>query len=80
MAVSTLYMLQKIKDKPVFAEIISKYPDLQQMMQVNLSWLEKHHIPALELIPPQYLDYTTKMLDDSVPRMDPTILETIDFT
>mgnify|MGYP001175716122 CR=1 FL=1 len=80
MAVSTLYMLQKIKDKPVYNEINEKFPDLQEMMQIDLSWLETHHIPALELIPKQYRDYTTKMLDNLVPRMDPTTLETVDFT
>ena len=80
MAVSTLYMLQKIKGTSIFDEIIGKYPDLSEMLEVDLEWLEKHNPNALDLLPSQYKQYSTKMLDDCVPRMDPSILETIDFT
>ena len=80
MAVSTLYMLQKIREKPIFDEIITKYPDLQDMLDHDLEWLEKHNPNALDLLPNQYKEYSTKMLDDCVPRMDPTVLEGIDFT
>ena len=80
MAVSTLYMLQKIREKPIFNDIINKYPDLQDMLNHDLDWLKKHNPNALDLLPNQYRKFTTKMLDDCVPRMDPSVLETIDFT
>ena len=79
MAVSTLYMLQKISHSSVFTEIIEKYPDLEDMMSTELSWLEKHHVPAMDLVPHQYRSYTTKMLDEYIARMDPTLMENTDF-
>jgi len=60
--------------------ILEKYPDLSEMLEVDLEWLEKHNPNALDLLPSQYKQYSTKMLDDCVPRMDPSILEKIDFT
>jgi len=79
MAVSTLYMLQKIKHSSIYSEIIERYPDLETMMSTELSWLEKHHLQAMDLVPPQYKEYTTKMLDEFVARMDPSQLKKIDF-
>ena len=72
-------MLQKISHSSVFKQIVEKYPDLEGMMSTELSWLEKHHVPAMDLIPHQYRTYTTKMLDEFIPRMDPTLMEDIDF-
>lgn len=80
MAISTLYMLQKINGEEVFDEIIQRFPDLNKMLDTDLSWLESHYHPAIELVPRQYRDYTEKMLDASVPRMDPTVMKTIDFS
>ena len=50
------------------------------MLDHDLQWLEKHNPNALDLLPNQYKEYSTKMLDDCVPRMDPSVLEAIDFT
>ena len=54
MAISTLYMLQKINGEEVFDEIIQRFPDLEKMLDIDLSWLESHYHPAIELIPRQY--------------------------
>ena len=50
------------------------------MIVCDLSWLENHYHPAVELVPAQYRGYTLKMLDESIPRMDPSIMKTIDFS
>ena len=77
---NNFYDQQKISEEEVYQEIIRKFPDLSEMIDCDLSWLENHYHPAVDLIPPQYRDYTMKMLDDSVARMDPSIMKTIDFS
>lgn len=80
MAVSTLYMLQHIKNKPIFKDILAKAPDLEEMIKIDLSWLNYHYLPAMDLIPKQYQGYSTKMLDECVDRMDPAIMKTVNFS
>lgn len=63
MAASTLYSIQRLQGmSPVFDKIITRYPSVSEHIDVDVSFLEEHYEPSLELIPQRYRGYVKRRL------------------
>jgi hypothetical protein len=63
MAASTLYSIQRLQGmSPVFDKIITRYPSVSEHIDVDVSFLEEHYEPSLELIPEKYKKYVKRRL------------------
>jgi hypothetical protein len=63
-AISTIYSIQQSVQRGHGKKVIESFPDLLEMMDINLSWLKRFHPASLELIPMKYREYTTKRLSE----------------
>jgi glycosyltransferase involved in cell wall biosynthesis len=63
MAASTLYSIQHLQGKSsIFDDIISQYPSVSKHIDIDVSFLEAHYEPSLELIPEKYREYVQRRL------------------
>lgn len=63
MAASTIYSIQKMKNKSrFFQEIMASYPHLQLLVEEDVQFLENYYEPALQLIPLKYREYVKARL------------------
>jgi len=64
MAASTLYSIQALRNQNrIFERIISDYPSVSEYIEIDLSFLEYHYPPSLQLIPPSYRNYVKQRLE-----------------
>ena len=67
MAASTLYSIQQLRGKSaVFDEIISKYPSVSEHIDTDVSFLERHYQPSLNLVPMKYREFVQKRLSNFI--------------
>ena len=50
MAASTIYSIQKLKEKGLAREILSEYEHIDQLINLDVSFLEGYYPPAIKLI------------------------------
>ena len=81
-AVSTLYSIQRRGVASNGIRVEEKFPHLKPHLEMNLTWLERHYPPALELLPDRYRDYTTNRLEQISAKMtqgDIELLHAVDI-
>ena len=81
-AVSTLYSIQRGGVASNGIRVEEKFPHLNPHLEMNLTWLERHYPPALELLPDRYRDYTTNRLEQISAKMtqgDIELLHAVDI-
>lgn len=65
MAASTLYTIQKLRNRtPLFNTIIKKYPSVSKHINEDVSFLEQHYSPSLDLIPEKYRSYVQNKIEE----------------
>lgn len=67
MAASTLYAIQKLRDShPIFDRIVEDYPSVAEHIDEDVSFLEKHYSPSIDLIPAKYRTYVQRRVKEFV--------------
>jgi hypothetical protein len=67
MAASTLYSIQQLRGKSaVFDEIISKYHSVSEHIDTDVSFLEGHYQPSLNLVPMKYREFVQRRLSNFI--------------
>ena len=81
-AASTLYSIQKTEVSKKGSEISKLFPDLKELLAVDLDFLNRYYSPASELLPLRYRNFTNSQLSKFVKSMteeDILKLKKIDF-
>lgn len=81
-AASTLYSMQKGGLSKEGIEVNDLFDDLKPLLEKDLTFLEKHYPPALELIPMRYRNFTIGVLStfvDAMTKQNINLLKQIDF-
>lgn len=64
MAASTLYTIQQLRGKtPLFDKIVETYPTVSRHIDEDVSFLEQHYSPSLDLIPEKYRNYVRQKIE-----------------
>ena len=70
MAASTIYSIQKLKEKGLAREILSEYEHINQLINMDVSFLEGYYPPAIKLVPEKYQKITENLLFESAEIMN----------
>ena len=70
MAASTIYSIQKLRDRGLADEILSNYEHIREMIDLDVSFLEGYYPPSLKLIPEKYRRVTESLLIENVNKME----------
>ena len=63
MAASTLYAIKRLRGtNPIFDKIINDYPTVSTHIDEDMSFLEMHYAPSLDLIPVKYRTYVEERI------------------
>ena len=69
MAASTIYSIQKLRDKGSADAILSEYEHIRDLIDIDVRFLEGYYPPSLDLIPEKYRDLTEFLLTNCVEKM-----------
>jgi hypothetical protein len=81
-AASTLYSMQKGGLSKEGIDVNDLFDDLKPLLEKDLTFLEKHYPPALDLIPMRYRNFTISVLStfvDAMTKQNIDLLKQIDF-
>ncbi len=69
MAASTIYSIQKLDEKGLADGILNEYSHIQDLIGIDVSFLEGYYPPATDLIPEKYKKITSDILNEHVKPM-----------
>tara|TARA_B110000881_G_C18277828_1_gene365969 strand:+ start:114 stop:425 length:312 start_codon:yes stop_codon:yes gene_type:complete len=69
MAASTIYSIQKLDEKGLADEILLEHAHIDELIEMDVSFLEGFYPPATELIPEKYKQVTESLLFQCVEKM-----------
>ena len=70
-AAATIYSFQRMAGrKGKIPKLLKQYPQVEQFWNLDLSWMDKHFPPALELLPEKYRDSVKNNLAKYCESMD----------
>ena len=70
MAAATIYSIQKLREKGLAEEILSDHEHIQELIDIDVSFLEGYYLPSMELIPEKYRRVTENLLFGCVKEME----------
>ena len=70
MAAGTIYSIQKLREKGLAEEILSDHEHIQELIDIDVSFLEGYYLPSMELIPEKYRRVTENLLFGCVKEME----------
>lgn len=69
MAAATIYSIQKLDERGLAEDILIEYEHLQNLIDMDVSFLEGFYPPATELLPEKYKEITENLLAKCVKEM-----------
>ena len=69
MAASTIFSIQKLQQKGLAEEILLEYEHINQLINLDVSFLEGYYPPAIDLIPEKYRRITESLLFEFAEKM-----------